>query len=231
MEALLITALTLGLFHAFVGPDHYVPFVALAKARGWSFFKTMWITFICGIGHVLSSVVIGVIGISIGASLGLLEDIEATRGDFVKYALFAFGLAYFVYGLKKIYRSRKHTHSHSHGGEIHVHEHSHIEEHTHSHDLEKATTFWAIFLIFVFGPCEVLIPLVMVPAAEFNWMGVISVSLVFSLATLSMMLFMVTVLTFGLDALRLDAKFFRRWGYVFSGTAIMACAFLMFLGL
>ena len=48
--------------HTITGPDHYLPFIVMSKARKWSLWKTSWITFLCGLGHVLSSVVIGEIG-------------------------------------------------------------------------------------------------------------------------------------------------------------------------
>ena len=42
------------------------------------------------------------------------------------------------------------------------------------------TTPWVLFLIFVFGPCEPLIPLVMYPAAKHNIQGAIIVAILFS---------------------------------------------------
>ena len=56
---LMWTAATIGFIHTLAGPDHYLPFVMMARARQWSQRKTLWITLLCGIGHVLSSVVLG----------------------------------------------------------------------------------------------------------------------------------------------------------------------------
>ena len=53
-----VTAITLGFVHTILGPDHYLPFIVLSEARKWSLRKTMLITFLCGLGHVLSSVVL-----------------------------------------------------------------------------------------------------------------------------------------------------------------------------
>ena len=52
------TAATLGFIHTILGPDHYLPFIVLAKARKWSTIKTLVITFFCGFGHILSSVIL-----------------------------------------------------------------------------------------------------------------------------------------------------------------------------
>jgi nickel/cobalt exporter len=53
---LLATAATIGFVHIITGPDHYLPFTVLAKARNWEISKTLWITFWRGVGHVLGSV-------------------------------------------------------------------------------------------------------------------------------------------------------------------------------
>ncbi|MBU1320701.1 MAG: hypothetical protein KKH67_16115, partial [candidate division Zixibacteria bacterium] len=104
LGALLTTAALIGFIHTVLGPDHYVPFVAMARARNWSRPKTIIITIWCGIGHVLSSVVIGLIGIAIGISVTSLESVEAIRGDLAAWALTAFGLVYFVWGLRRAMR-------------------------------------------------------------------------------------------------------------------------------
>ena len=47
-------ALTTGVLHTLIGMDHYVPFIAMSKARHWSMPRTLTITFLCGIGHLAS---------------------------------------------------------------------------------------------------------------------------------------------------------------------------------
>jgi hypothetical protein len=41
-------AAILGLVHTILGPNHYSPFIAMAKARNWSNRRTMWITLLKG---------------------------------------------------------------------------------------------------------------------------------------------------------------------------------------
>ncbi|GAG00740.1 unnamed protein product, partial [marine sediment metagenome] len=38
--ALYITAASIGFIHTVFGPDHYLPFVVMSKARKWSLGKT-----------------------------------------------------------------------------------------------------------------------------------------------------------------------------------------------
>ena len=74
------SAALIGSIHTVIGPDHYLPFVAMSKARQWSHRKTLWITAICGAGHVLGSVVLGLVGIAAGITVRSLELFESQRG-------------------------------------------------------------------------------------------------------------------------------------------------------
>ncbi|MHC4835539.1 MAG: sulfite exporter TauE/SafE family protein, partial [Planctomycetota bacterium] len=162
------TAASIGLIHTAVGPDHYLPFIVMGRARQWSAAKTAWITLLCGLGHVFSSVLLGLIGVAAGTAVMKLKAFEAFRGSIAAWLLIGFGFAYFVWGLHRALRNRPHTHWHSHGdaGE-HEHEHTHFVEHTHVHEQKNANlTPWILFTIFVFGPCEPLIPLLIYPAAQ-----------------------------------------------------------------
>ena len=54
LALLLLTGASIGVIHTLLGPDHYLPFVALSKARAWTQGRTAAITAACGVGHVLS---------------------------------------------------------------------------------------------------------------------------------------------------------------------------------
>ena len=56
-----------------------------------------------------------------------------------------------------------------------------------SEDITRLTP-WILFLIFVFGPCEVLIPLLIFSASQFSTLGLVSISLVFGTTTILTML-------------------------------------------
>jgi len=101
---LIITAASLGFVHTSLGPDHYIPFIAMSKARHWSVYRTSLITILCGIGHVLGSVVIGIIGIAFGIAITKLQNVESTRGEIAAWLLISFGLVYLIWGLRKAYK-------------------------------------------------------------------------------------------------------------------------------
>ena len=191
---LYFTAASVGFFHTLLGPDHYVPFIVLSKARNWSKSKTLWITFISGVGHVGSSVILGILGVALGISLNKLESIEEFRGELVGWLLFAFGMGYLFYGLYKHLKGRGHHH-HFFNFLLpkRIRKMHHLPSGDEDLDQKEKTniTFWVIFLIFVFGPCEVLIPMLIFPAANHSAMGVAIIALIFGIVTILTMLIVV----------------------------------------
>jgi len=227
-----ITAVSLGFIHTLLGPDHYLPFIVLSEARKWTTKKTMFITFLCGLGHVLSSVILGLVGIAVGISVNKLVAVESFRGNIAAWLFIAFGLVYMIISIRNLYRKRKHIHSHYHaGGDKHVHEHNHIEEHSHVHDTDAAkTTPWILFLIFMFGPCEPLIPILMYPAAQNNIPGAVVVSLLFSVVTIATM--MGIVLAFKLGLSKINLKPVEKYSNLIAGAMIFFSGIaIRFLGL
>ena len=233
MLTLLGTTALVGLIHTLAGPDHYVPFIVMSKARRWSPCKTAWITFLCGAGHVASSIVLGLIGIAAGISLNWLVAAESNRGEIAAWGLTGFGLVYAVWGLRRAWRNRPHSHSHYHlDGEVHAHAHAHAHDTNHAHPHKrgkKNITPWILFTIFVFGPCEPLIPLLMFPAAASSIRGVLLVAGVFSLVTIATMMTMTMLATFGLTLVHVNRM--ERYSHALAGAMIFFCGVAIHLGL
>jgi len=217
------TAALIGLVHTLIGPDHYLPFIVMSKTWRWSAGKTALITFLCGLGHILSSVVLGLIGIALGIAVFKLEAVESIRGEIAAWFLIAFGFTYLVWGVHKAIRSKTHEHLHEHENqEPHSHTHSHSLGHTHVHATKPGDmTPWILFTIFVFGPCEPLIPLVMYPAAKHNMGGVVMVAAVFGIVTIATMMTVVLLSHFGLS--KLSTEKLGRYSHASAGLAILAC--------
>jgi len=230
---LIITAASIGLLHTLLGPDHYLPFIVMSKARNWSITKTIWITFLCGLGHVGSSVVIGSVGIAMGIGVKNLENAESFRGNLAAWALMLFGLLYFLWGIYRIIKNKPHKHLHFHNdGTTHEHIHVHENSHDHLHNKEKTIklTPWILFIIFVFGPCEPLIPILMFPAAKENISGLILVTVVFCIVTILTMITIVTGLSYGLNIIPLGK--YQKYTHSMAGLAIfLSGAAIVFLGL
>lgn len=228
-QILLLTAASIAFVHTILGPDHYIVFTAMGKVRGWSLAKTLRVTFLCGAGHVLSSIIIGGVGIILGAQLVSLTAIEGMRGSLAGWALLAFGLMYLAWGLKKAGRGHTHSHVHVHEDVVHDHEHDHHSDHSHVHaETGKSIAPWAMFIIFVLGPCEALIPLFMYPAAQQSTALVIAVAVVFGVITLLTMMGAVLVTTIGVEKL----PSLGRWEHAVAGASVAACgAAISFIGL
>jgi ABC-type nickel/cobalt efflux system permease component RcnA len=194
--------------------------------------KTAWITFLCGLGHVLSSVLLGLAGVLLGIQVMKLEVLEAFRGSIAAWLLIGFGFAYFLWGIRRAILNRPHRHVHSHGDAgKHEHEHTHLSDHAHVHDEKKTNmTPWILFTIFVFGPCEPLIPLLMYPAAEKSVLGTILVAAVFSVVTVGTMLTIVLLSSWGVAFVKLGRM--ERYTHAVAGATICASGLaIQFLGL
>jgi sulfite exporter TauE/SafE len=230
---LISAAASIGFFHTLLGPDHYLPFIMMNRAGKWSLRKTTLVTALCGVGHVLSSVVLGMVGIAMGVAVSKLELFESFRGNIAAWALIAFGLAYFVWGVRQAYRNRPHKHVHIHNdGEKHIHTHTHKKEHTHVHGEEgsKNLTPWVLFTIFVLGPCEPLIPILMYPAAKSSLVGLFLVTGIFSLVTVATMLGVVLISISGFNFI--SFKKMERYTHAMAGATICVSGLaIQFLGL
>jgi len=213
MLILAITSLSLGFIHTLIGPDHYIPFIAMAKAGKWQLRKTIIITLLCGIGHILSSVMLGLVGIAFGIAVTRLTAIEYLRGEIAGWFLLIFGLIYFLFG---IYIALKNSH----------HEHFLINKKNKKANL----TPWILFTIFIFGPCEPLIPLVMYPAAKGSILGLMLVTGIFGITTIATMLAIVIIASLGVNFMPMEK--FERYMHALAGLTILLCGIaIKFLGL
>ena len=226
---LVITAVSLGFIHTVLGPDHYLPFIVMSKARNWPMKKTLFITVLCGFGHILSSVVIGFIGIAAGIAISKIEMFEGHRGNIAAWAFIIFGFVYMVWGFYRAAKNKKHTHLHFHrGGKSHQHEHSHEEEHSHTH--KPNITPWILFTIFLLGPCEPLVPLLMYPAANASVMGTVLVTAAFGLTTIGTMTLIVFLASYGIKIIKTDKL--EKYMHAIAGFTIFASGMaIVFLGL
>ena len=62
----------------------------------------------CGLGHVLSSVFLGLAGVLLGIQVMKLEVFEAFRGSIAAWLLIGFGFAYFLWGIRRAILNRPH---------------------------------------------------------------------------------------------------------------------------
>lgn len=211
--ALILTAISIGFIHTLAGPDHYLPFVAISRARQWSNLKTLLVTVLCGVGHVASSVVLGLIGAFAGTEIAKLEFLESIRGDIAAWVMITFGLTYLAWGINRALRKIPHKHRiNSAGGKK-----------------NSSVTFWVLFIIFVLGPCEPLIPILMYPAFKNSVIGMSIVILAFGLTTIVTMSFMVYFLGKGFSLI--PQRRLERYSHALAGLVILTCGLAIKFGL
>ncbi|MBN1924424.1 MAG: sulfite exporter TauE/SafE family protein, partial [Prolixibacteraceae bacterium] len=132
-----------------------------------------------------------------------------------------------------------HEHEHEHE---HQHEHGHEHEHKEANGLTLGTTYqegttnqkvnltpWILFLVFVLGPCEPLIPVLMYPAAQASTAGLVTVTLVFALTTISTMVGVVLAVNYGVNFIKI--KILEKYTHVIAGATIALSGVLILLGL
>ena len=91
-------------------------------------------------------------------------------------------------------------------------------------------TPWVLFVVFVFGPCEALIPLLMFPAATHSTGALVLVTGTFGLATVTTMVATVWGALEGLRRFPLGRL--ERHAHTLAGLTILLCGVAIeFLGL
>jgi cytochrome c biogenesis protein CcdA len=102
--------------------------------------------------------------------------------------------------------------------------------HTHPHKQKRNITPWVLFTIFIFGPCEPLIPIVMYPSAKENYQQMFILTLIFSLITITTMMTLVAAAHYGFKFIPM--KKLEKHYHTLAGGAIFLCGMgMLVLGL
>jgi len=188
MIQIIISTFILSAIHATI-PNHWVPIIAIGKAEKWTQRKTLLATIISGFAHTLSTIFIGIL---VGfAGYKLSERYEFVSHWLAPLILIVLGLFYIQ---MDIHNSRHKHHASSH-------QHSH-----HNHDVNtKLRSSWSVLFSLTLSmflmPC-VEIEAYYFQAGAFGWQGIFTVSAVYTLTTVILMLLLVFVGYKGAQRLR-----------------------------
>ncbi len=148
----------IALTHA-VMPNHWMPFALIGKGQKWSLAKTILITAIAGLGHSITTCILG----SIIAILGfnIAKYAETFAEPFSGLILIIIGITFILIG-----RLRSNPH-----------------DHNHSKFSDKAIIF-SLFMMLSCSPCVAVLP-IFLAASTFSWNTLLLLSIVLSVTTVS----------------------------------------------
>ena len=139
---LVLSVAVVGVLHT-AAPDHWVPITLIARQRGWSRSETAKAALVAGTGHVVTTLLIGLVvwfaGVAFATRFGNAVDTIASL------ALVLFG-GWIAFSAWRETRGRGHGHmhgglfghSHDHGDHGHGHTHGHGE--VHGRELQRLDT-------------------------------------------------------------------------------------------
>ena len=189
---LLVTAAATAAFHTLI-PDHWLPFVLVGRARGWSARTTAAISGFSAVVHTFLSVVLGLLALLLGQSVAHGVGARLERGSGVLLVLF--GAAYALWAW------RKGGHFHPGGSLLHrrdeaghcdglegpdsaEHLHYHADDAWIGNDAGKGAV--PLALIVGLNPCVLVLP-IMVATANQGAGALALVTIAYSLTTIALM--------------------------------------------
>lgn len=189
---LLLTAAATAAFHTFI-PDHWLPFVLVGRARGWTARTTAAVSGFSAFVHTLLSIVLGLLALRLGQSAARAIGERLERGSGL--LLVIFGAAYALWAWRKgghFHPGGALLHARNESGRCNGHEGSEGSDHLHYHAddawIRKDAGKGAIPLALIVGlnPCVLLLP-IMVATAEQGAGALALVTVAYSLTTIALM--------------------------------------------
>jgi len=168
MYQIIIGSLLISLLHAVI-PNHWLPVLAIGKKEGWTLSETSRVTFVAGLAHVISTVIIGFILGLIGSKLSdHIDNFTRIIGPIV---LILMGL-YFVW-------------------QHYIHHHFHL----HNERLEKKTKrsiILALIVAMFFSPCLEIEAYFLLAGAK-GWYFMAAIALMYSFVSIAGMLIWIRI--------------------------------------
>ena len=203
--------------HALI-PDHWLPFVLMARSQNWSSRRTLLLVSLAGFLHVLVSIAVAAIGIGVGAGSArfLAENFGRSLEFLAGVLLVVFGLGYGILAHRR--EARAHAPDAAPGGDVEKgrrppHAHGHLLEHW----FHRALTGGALVAIIGISPCALLVPILLAASAQ-GTVPLVAAGIGFALCTIGTMVLVTFFASRGMS--RLQLPFFTRYGDLISGLMI-----------
>jgi len=208
--ALVLTTVITAVVHTLI-PDHWLPFVLVARAERWTVRRTLTLVSASALLHVMVSIALALVVVLAGmgaerAVTGLAERLESLTA----WVLILFGTVYGGWFLLK-------------GGHVHsfgIHPHHNPEDPDPAGPLGvrlKDLSGYTLTFAVGFNPCILLIPCIY-GASQMNRLTLIAVAVAFAVSTVASMAVMTRLGLHGTS--RLTSPFLTRYGEALSGGLI-----------
>ncbi len=163
MVSILVGSFLISLLHAII-PSHWLPVLAIGRKENWDLAETERVTFVAGLAHVLSTVVIGVF-------LGIIGvELSNTIGSFTRI------IAPSIIILIGFFFIRQH----------YVHHHFHLENQKVAAKPKKKIIAALILAMFL-SPCLEIEAYFLLAGAQ-GWWVVATISIIYCLVSISGMM-------------------------------------------
>jgi uncharacterized membrane protein YbjE (DUF340 family) len=201
MYSILTGSILISLLHAVI-PNHWLPVLAIGRKEGWSLGEISRITFIAGMAHVISTVIIGILLGLIGSEL--TGNIENFTRIIAPCILILMGL----YFLRQHY---KHHHFHVNQNEI--------------QKKTKGSIIWALIVAMFLSPC-MEIEAYFLLAGTRGWYMMLLIAVIYSLISIAGMLIWIRIVYKGL--LRLNWHKWEHNAGIITGLVLIITGIISF---
>lgn len=164
-------------------PNHWMPFVLVGKAQGWSITRMLAITGIASLGHSIVTCIIGFVVALMGYQI--TRYVESHIGYFMGIILIILGIAYVV--LSRWRRVGLHAH----------------EGHS-AHYLSDKAAAASLFTMLCFSPCEAALP-IFLAASAMSWGILLTMAIILTTSTLFGMLALTVLAYRGMQRLKFES--------------------------
>jgi len=199
--SIIIGSLLISVLHAVI-PNHWLPVLAIGKKEGWSLGETSRITFLAGIAHVVSTVIIGLLLGLIGSEL--TEHIEHFTHIIAPCVLVLIGL-YFV---------RQH----------YTHHHFHLQKEQIQKKTKKSIILALVVAMFL-SPCMEIEAYFLLAGSK-SWYLLAAIAAMYSFITIAGMLIWIRIVYKGL--LKLNWHKWEHNAGIITGLVLIATGIISF---
>lgn len=169
---ILFGGLLLSILHALI-PNHWLPLLAIGKKEQWSLTQTTRVTFLSGLAHALSTVLLGVAVSMVGGELN--EKVQYFSAWVAPGILIALGIFY-------IYQHHRHRHFHLHAK---------VSPFT------KGKIVFSLVIAMFFSPCLEIEAYFLI-SGTYGWVAVLLLATLYTVVTVTGMVVWVRIAYQGL---------------------------------